>query len=790
MVFGTNRVPGNIIWTGDWKALNAAGKAGKGKYGGNYTYQTAGISAICWGPVGGLVAIWQNQLKNGTTTNFLNATAASDLNLTFFNGGVGQTPWSYLTSHHAGQALGYSGITYVANDKWDLGSAGMFPNYSYEIAGFNVFGNGVVDAECSAVIFGLLADPEIGCGFSPQEVDVSEITPYCIANNIFVSPVLDKQQAASQWIGQLLTIANAEAVWSEGILKVRTRADSNAQDNGATFTANTTPVANLTLDDFQDREEPVRILRPNPRDAYNAVTINWTNRGNQYNTEPYQEQDQGYIDQYGYRPQGAIDALGICRADVAAKTAHIQLKRNLYNRTTYKFKLGWEWIILEPMDIVSLTCQVGTQSYQRLNQTPCRITSIQEDEDGYLSIEAEEIPQGAGTLVQHVGQTGGGAAPAVNAAPGNVNAPIFYEAAYQQRQALYSTQYALLIAVSGGPYWGGASVHRSWDGTTYDVVGRQVGVTPMGALSADLASGADPDSGDTLSVNLLESFGTLSSVTQADADNFKTLSVLGNGLTAELVSYETATLTGTNAYDLTYLRRGVYGSPIASHATNGTYFLASNAFVWVYQAQDIGKTVHFKFTSFNQYGNAEQGLGDATDYTYTLTGGLSAVKTVTADYTVQPGDPAINVDTSGGDITVTLPDPSTVVNTTTVITNIGTGTVTITGGGSGVSTTLLTIPYQSVTLEATPNGWIQISSNLSVRFADGETPTGNMDGVNPTFTVAHAPNPSDSLDLAYNGVRQKIGVDISVSGNTYTYLRTENLPDDAFGDSQVCDYRY
>jgi hypothetical protein len=765
IVFGTNRLPGNVIWTGDWQANNASGKAGKGKYGGNYVYQTAGIVAICSGPVTALLNIWQNQLKNGTTTNFLNATSASSLNLTVFDGGLGQSPWTYLTSHHADQAIGYSGVVYVANDKWDLGSSGMFPNYSYEIQGLNVFGGVVADADCSAVINTILTDTELGAGFGSGEVDISEMQAYTQANSIFVSPVLDKQRAASEWIDELLKIANAEAVWSEGVIKFRSRGDSTITNNGATFTPTTTPVANLTDDDFMDRTEPVRINRPDPRSAYNAVTVNWTNRANQYNTEPYQEQDQGAIDQYGYRPASALDALGICTPDVAAKTAHIQLKRNLYNRTKYKFSLGWNWIMLEPMDVVTLTCTVGTQNFQKLNQTPVRITNIQEDQDGYLSVDAEEIPLGVGTPVQHVSQTGGGAAPAVNAAPGSVNAPVFYEAAYQMRQALYSTQYALLIAVSGGPYWGGATVHQSWDGSSYNIVGRQVGATPMGTLTATLNTGSDPDNTNTLSVNLLESFGQLSTVTKADADNFKTLSVLGNGTTAELVSYETATLTGTNAYDLTYLRRGVYGSTIASHASASSYFLAQNAFVWIYTAQDIGKTVHFKFTSFNQYGRAEEDLGSVTDYTYTLTGGLSDVKVVTSDYTIQPGDPAVNADTTGGPITITLPDPSTVVNTTVVITNVGTGVLTIAGGGSGVGDTSLTRQWQSVTLEATPSGWIEISSTSGgVLFKE---PLGIPDNVTKTFAISHTPKGAVMVYL--NGDEQTEGRWATVNGQIVTF---------------------
>lgn len=762
IVFGTNRLSGNVIWTGDWRANSASGKAGKGKYGGSYDYRTAGITALCSGPIPGLAAVWWNQNQAGQTTNYLNAVTASSLNLTLFNGAAGQSPWSYLASNHPAQALGYSGIAYVANADWDLGSGGMFPNYSFEVQGFDVFDLIVSDADCSQVIYRLLTDPEIGAGFQTSEVDISDMQAYCQANNVFVSPVLDQQKSAAEWLRQLLLVANSEAVWSEGILKFRSRGDATATANGTTFTPNTTPVANLTDDDFKDRDEPVRIARPNPRDAYNAVTVNWSNRGNQYNTEPLTEQDQASIDQYGYRPASAVDALGICRADVAAQTAHIQLKRNLYQRTKYKFKLGFEYILLEPMDVVTLTCLTGTQYYQGLNLTSVRLISISEDADGYLDCEAEEMPQGSATPVVHPAQTGGAFLIPSNASPGDVNTPIFYEACYEMRQALYSAQYALDIALSGGSLWGGCTVWRSWDGTTYEVVGRQVGVTPMGVTTAD--------SGSTVSVNLLESFASLSSVTLSDATNFKTLSVLGSGATAELISFQTATLTGPYTYNLTSLQRAVYQSPTATHSAD-PFFLVKNSFTWIYQAQDIGKTVYFKFTSFNQSGNAEQSRADVTAYPYTLTGGLSAVKVVTGDYTVQPGDVAVNADTSGGPITITLPSATATPNTTVVVTNVGSGTATISGGGAGVGVTSLTAQYQSVTLESTPSGWIQTSGSPP-RFVDDETPTGVINGTNTTFTLAHAPAPALSLNFYRNGNWQSQGLEYTLSGATITVITT------------------
>jgi hypothetical protein len=87
----------------------------------------------------------------------------------------------------------------------------------------------------------------------------------------------------------------------------------------------------------------------------------------------------------------------------------------------------------------------------------------------------------------------------------------------------------------------------------------------QGVLTAVLAAppGANPDTTDTLSVSLVESGGALSGGTTADAQNGVTLCLVDN----ELLAYATATLTGTNAYNLTYLYRGFYGTAAAAHAT-------------------------------------------------------------------------------------------------------------------------------------------------------------------------------------------------------------------------------
>ena len=55
-------------------------------------------------------------------------------------------------------------------------------------------------------------------------------------------------------------------------------------------------------------------------------------------------------------------------------------------------------------------------------------------------------------------------------------------------------------------------------------------------------------------------------------------------------------------------------------------------------------------------------------------------------------------------------------------------------------------------------------------FQDAETPSGVINGVNVTFTLAAAPNPTASLLLTKNGIVQKNAVDFTLSVATITFL--------------------
>jgi hypothetical protein len=202
-------------------------------------------------------------------------------------------------------------------------------------------------------------------------------------------------------------------------------------------------------------------------------------------------------------------------------------------------------------------------------------------------------------------------------APGNTNPPIVFE----PPAALAGGALEVWVIASGGTNWGGCQVWVSSDNTTYALAGTIYRGGRQGVLTGALPSHADPDTADTLSVDLTQSQGQLSSGTMPDANNFVTLCYCDG----ELLSYQTATLTAAYKYGLTYLRRGAYGTPIGAHSSGSNFARFGpndpSLFRYTYPANFIGQSVYIKVPAFNVFGQALQELSGLTPTTYALTGG-------------------------------------------------------------------------------------------------------------------------------------------------------------------------
>jgi len=514
-----------------------------------------------------------------------------------------------------------------------LGSSATLDNHNFEVEGF-FFGTGYgpgyatgADADPSLVVSDFLTNPQYGVGFPQASIDATTLfgsggdasyQTYCRAVGLSLSPALTNQERASSILGRWLQVTNTAAVWSGGRLRFIPYGDSAVSGNGITFNPNVTPLYNLGDDDFkvEKNADPLQVSRSDPYQAYNVWRLEIAERGNAYNLTSVESRDQNAIELYGMRIAPTVTAHEICDPNVALISGQLILQRAVYIRNTYKFRLSWEYCLLDPMDLVTVT-----DSILGLSNAPIRLTEIEEDENGFLSVTAEEFPLGAATATLYQTQAVTNNPINRGAAADPVNPPIIFE----PPSALVGSTAQVWMAVSGGaggvadPNWGGANIWLSVDGTTYTQIGQVVGPSKQGVLSTPLPafSGSNPDTTDTLGVNMAQSGGVLATATVADAQLGNTLCVVDS----ELVSYATSTLTSANNYGLTYLYRGLYGTLVASHSSGAPFArLDSAIFKYDLPAEYVGVELYIKLQSFNVFGGGVQDLSTCTVYTYTPTG--------------------------------------------------------------------------------------------------------------------------------------------------------------------------
>lgn len=638
IVYGRTRVTGNLIWYGDFTAIahttttSSGGKGGGGVTQSNttYTYEAAVMMALCEGPIGGVHSVWEGKKRyQDITKDEETTTALEQLRLTLYDGQAGQAPWPHLVSKHAGahkhgetdavdEVLGYSSTAYLSSPDFELGDNAEFENHAFEVQGKLPFGGEVLDANPADVMLDFLTNVQYGANFSPTRVDdLSVYSTYCRALGLFISPAFSEQKEAREHLNEIAQLSNSTFIWSQGKLKVVPYGDEAASGYGATYLPNLTPLYDLDDDDFivsggggGSGEDPVKCERKTPADAFNQVQIEYINRDNAYSIEIAEAKDQANIEKYGLRPQEPLKMHGICDTRVARQVAQLVLQRTLYVRNEYEFKLGWKYALLEPMDLVTLT-----DAGLGLAKTPVRIISVQEDESGLLTVRAEDYPFGVASATLYPTQTGLGYSANYNAEAGDVSAPVFFEPPIEST----STGLEVWCAVSGtADAWGGCRVWASLDGDSYKQVGTVHGGSRYGSLSSNLAAAP----GGSLAVTLAGRGGQMLSASAQDAAALNTLCWVSDGLGGEFLAYQTATLTGTKAYTLTGLVRGAYGSATTAKYTGATFVRVDQAIAKSepLALSMVGKTIYFKFTSFNVYGGGEQALADVAAHAYTIRG--------------------------------------------------------------------------------------------------------------------------------------------------------------------------
>lgn len=589
-ILGTTRVSGNIIDYDDFtahehKSTTKAGKGGGAKHTNiTYTYSVAAAIALCEGPIAGIGKVWRDK----EVYEYPN----EKIELTLFNGDIAQAPWPYMLSKHPEKALPYSGLAYMAGVV-DLGERGSLPQYNFEVYGkLRDTGDGT-DVNPADYIEHVLQS----VGADVQIEGIENFRAYCKAADILIStPPEQKSAKAQQIINDIAEITNSLVFWSTDRLKIVPLADKPI----GTWTPANQIQYNLTADDFIAGTDGQLILykRKDTSEAYNEATVEFINRANSYEKETVSFEVVADVQKNGLKPASKKTAHYLYTKARAQYYAEQLAMKRLYAKTQYTFRLDWAFCTLEVGDLVTLTDEAC-----QLNKQIVVITAVNEAADGQLEFTAEGKP--AGTYAPARYDVHENERPFIDY---NQEAPSVNDVAIFQTVGDVGGN-NVFIGVNAPAGWGGCSVWVSDNGENYSRIGSITQQARMGRLKYGFAPAGD-------FCNVILNQGTLKGGTHIDAERANTL-CWANG---EAFSYETAEMHPDNWYTLRGLVRGQYGTNAINHSAGERFVRVDEAlFRYSYRKEDIGKTIHLKFTSMNLFGSNEQELDEVQAYQYTLT---------------------------------------------------------------------------------------------------------------------------------------------------------------------------
>ncbi len=410
--YGTQRVTVNVLEFWGFAGSGGGGKGGKGlggsggKKGSNQQYAVDVAFGLCQGPVAFSGAIHGDGSGNRIWANGGVAVGIGTVGLNGYSGNDGQAPDPVFASADTNQpVIGYSGTAYVTGAPLRLGSSPALPNVSFEITGVcagTAGGSFPDDARPDQIVADLLPNPRYGSGFPAANIDLAAFADwggYCQAAGLAMSMLLDRQQPAARWLDEIAALTVSAVVWSGNGLKVIPYGDQALSAYGASWSPDLTWQYSLNDGDFlpwgegrgdsdgAGGSDPVLLIRDDPAQAANWVSLEYMDAANSYNPQIIAVFDQGMIDQFGLRTEAPLQAHAFTNPTSATVSAQLQLQRRAYVRNLYKFKLGWKYCLLEPMDIVLIS-----DSTLGLAAAPVRIIQIDEDDNGELAVTAEEIP--------------------------------------------------------------------------------------------------------------------------------------------------------------------------------------------------------------------------------------------------------------------------------------------------------------------------------------------------------------------------------------------------------------
>jgi hypothetical protein len=268
------------------------------------------------------------------------------------------------------------------------------PDVGFEVVGFcATLPNG--QAHPADVITDLLTNTRYGAGLPASAVDVDHgpdgqtstgYRAYCDAMGFTVSGVLESTGSAIDFLKNLLDSTNSAAVWSDGTLRIVPLAEANLPAAVA-----------LGVDDFivpSPDEEPITVTRRPSEECRNIHPVRYRSSSFNYEERTAEASALDSVQVEGPKRAQDFQSVWITSDQVARNLAQLRAVRDSSVRNVLTFRLGWRHAALEPGDLVALT-----EPGLGISGMVCRIRSIEEDDQGTLTVEAEERPTGVANVI-------------------------------------------------------------------------------------------------------------------------------------------------------------------------------------------------------------------------------------------------------------------------------------------------------------------------------------------------------------------------------------------------------
>lgn len=599
LLYGTCKISPNLICYQDFETREkrVTQKSGKSKSTTiTYLYYVYAELALGEGVIGAITKAWVGS-ECYTSLTALNANSNNTGAGLALNTGADEKPTAYMSTHHPDIATGYEKLAYVYGRIFLGEDSASMPSYSFEVKG-TLLADGM-DANPADIISDILT--RIGLGSYIDATSWKNYRLYCLEADLLISTpekAFSDQKKAQEIIASLLELTNTYMFWSVNRFKFVPRDDISR----GSWQPNREIIYDLDADELleQNNGAPVIFRRKESSEIYNYITVNFTNRANDYEDESVSYQDVKSIKTYGIRSK-SYDAKWFHTKERALKYAQIKTRQAQTECNQYTLKLPWKYCRLEPGDLIRITDEaIGITGQVAM------VSEVTEAKDGLITVKALQRAPGnyseAKYKVDNKYQYQN-----FNVEPGNTARPLFIIP--PSDLVASSSGCELWIALHGeGANWGGCDVHTSSKDGDYSYNGTQGVSSIYGRLTSAL-----PADGDTVNVQLTNPRTVeLLTGSEQDAENGLTL-IWING---ECMSYSLATLTGANSYKLSGLKRGQNGTRVQGHSVGDDMaVLDGNIYALSLPKSYIGKTLYFKFPAFNAFKANGQNLNELDYYT-------------------------------------------------------------------------------------------------------------------------------------------------------------------------------